>query len=148
MNSFLKDVRYFEYSSFNFQDFVASQIGHFVSIDHSLCKSLISNLGLERIPFMDERSCEIDNCEDYNWSNDSYLSHSFESNQLLSLLANILMLIIFILAPNLLLSIDECLSYLLNQVPLFHLLHLNWFLVFAILAFLFNDYDVNLGCSR
>lgn len=58
------------------------------------------------------------------------------------------MLIILILAPNLLLSINECLCYLLNQVPLFHLLHLDWFHVFVILACLFNDYGVIPGCSQ
>jgi len=72
-NSFFKDVRCFEYGSFNFQDYVSGRIEHFVSIDHSSCKSLISNLGSGCIPFMDERSCEVDNSKDYNWPNDSYL---------------------------------------------------------------------------
>jgi len=134
-NSCLKYIRYFEYSSFNFQDFVSGQIENSVAIFHSSCKSLISNFGSQCIHFMDEKNCEVDNFEDYNWPNDSYMSNFFESNQLLILLVNILMLIIFIFAPNLLLSINEFFIYLLNQVRLIHILHLDWFQVFSILAF-------------
>ena len=39
----------------------------------------------------------------------------------------------------------------MNQVPLFYPLHLDWFHVFAIMAFLFNsfnDYDVSIVCHQ
>lgn len=142
----MKDVCYFEYSSFSFQDLFSDRTENSISIDHSSCKSLVSNLGLESVPSMDERSCEVDHSKDYLWSKDSYLSHYFESNQLLILLVNILILVIFFMAPDTFFSVNECSCYLLNQVPLFHPLHLDWFHMLGILAFLFNDYDVSIGC--
>lgn len=87
----------------------------------------------------------------------SHLSNTFEYNQLLFFLVNNIMLIIFLLAEYILLSVSEFLSYLMNQIP--HLdklisrvhteggfdtshvdpLYPDWFLVFSILEFISNS---------
>ena len=62
------------------------------------------------------------------------------NNQILVSIVNVLMTL------EILLSVSKCLSYLLNQVHLFHTLHHNWFRIFAILEFLFNSFDDYNAC--
>lgn len=80
---------------------------------------------------------------------ESYLSNSFESNQLLILLVNILMLMFFFIAHEILLSISECMDYWTNQI-LLHLFYTEYFHVFLILTLLFtpfDDYDASAMCN-
>lgn len=74
---------------------------------------------------MDTQSYEASHFKDYHRPKDSYLSNIFENNQLLVLLVNVIMLIICIMAPYVLFSASEYLSYLVNQIPLFHPLYLD-----------------------
>lgn len=67
---------------------------------------------------MDASSYDIDNFKDYHWLKDSYLSDSFENNQLLVFLMNVMMLIIFFMERDILFNVIECLIYLVSQLPL------------------------------
>ena len=107
---------YYGYSSFNVQYLV------YVRIEDFSCKYIISNSGLECIYFMDAQSYEASHFKEYHWLK---YSNAFEINQLLFFLLNVIILIVFILEPDLLLNFSECLIYLVNQVPLFHPLHPN-----------------------
>lgn len=89
---------------------------------------------------MDAQSYEVDHFKDYHRLKYSYLSHTFESNHLLVFPVNGMMLIISITEKDVLLSVSEHLSYLVNQIP-FHLLYPDWFHAFAILTFIFNSFD-------
>jgi len=79
--------------------------------------------------------CEFDQFEDYLWLKNSYMLSVMVDNQLLFALVDVLM------TPEILLSVRKFLSYLLNQVPLFHPLHPCWFHIFFITSFLFNSFD-------
>lgn len=65
VNPFLKDICYFEYGSFNFQDLIFGEIEELVSVSSSSCKYLITNSSFKCIPFMDKPSCEVDHSKNY-----------------------------------------------------------------------------------
>ena len=62
---------------------------------------------------------------------------------------NVTSSILFFIAPEILFSANECMSYFTNQ-PLLRSLYINWSDVFFVLAFLFtsfDDYHANIACD-
>ena len=107
VNYFLKYIFHCGYNLSNFQDPTSDRIQDVLSS----CKSPVSKLGLKSVYLIESPNCEVFYPKDYLCLKESYLSHSFEDNQLLIFLENVLMLIFFFIAPKILLSVSGCMDY-------------------------------------
>ena len=145
VNCFLKYIFHCGYDLSNFQGWIFEQLQD----DSSSCKSLVSNLGLECVSFIESWNYEVDCSNNYLSPKESYMSHSFENNKLLNPLVNILMLIFFFIAPEILLTVSEWMDYFTNQFFVLSF-YPDWFHVFTILALHFSscdDYDGSVVCN-
>lgn len=114
---------------------ISDQIQYSISVNSSPCKALVINLGLECVYLIEAQSYQFYHFKECIWPKESCLSVSFQNSQLLIFLVNAILRIFFFIAPQIPLTNNGCMSYLVNQI-LLHSMYPNWLHVFSILEFL------------